>query len=72
MKLLRRCYRLERSPRMRTVGCSNPIRERPLTVKQVVTAPMLHVNVRQQVRLSRILGDDHYKRISCVTVGVAF
>ena len=29
------------------------------------------INARQSVRVSRDLGDDHYKRIPCVTVGVA-
>ena len=37
--------------------------------KQVVTAPLL--NALQQLRVSRVLGDGHYKRMSCVAVGVA-
>ena len=37
--------------------------------KEVVTAPLL--NAQQEVRVSRVLGDDHYKRMPRVTVGVA-
>ena len=35
--------RLERSPRMRKVACSNPSRDRPMSLKQVhvLTAPLL-------------------------------
>ena len=36
--------------------------------KRVVTATLL--NVRQQVWVSRVLGDDHFKRMALVTVGV--
>ena len=57
---------LERSPRMQKVVCSNPSRNKSKSQKQVVTAPLL-IN-RQQVWVSR---DDHYKRMSRVTVGVA-
>ena len=60
---------LERAPRMRKFGCSNPSHGRPKSEKQVVTAPLL--NARQQVRVLRVLGDDHNKRMSRVTVGVA-
>ena len=38
-------------------------------LKQVVTAPL--PNARQQVRVSRVLGDDHYKGLVHITVGVA-
>ena len=48
---------------------SNPGRDRPKSLKQVVTAPLL--SARQEVRASRVLGDDHYKRMTRVTVGVA-
>ena len=55
---------------MRTVDVwSHPIRDRPKSLKQVVTAPLL--NARQQVWVSRVLGDGHYKRIPRVTEGVA-
>ena len=53
---------LESSPRKRKVGCSNPRRDRSKSEKQVVTAPLL--NAQQTVRVSRVLGDDHYKRMS--------
>ena len=38
---------VERSPRMRKVGCSNPSRVRSKSLKQVVTAPLQYA--RQQV-----------------------
>ena len=57
---------LERSPRKRKVGCSNPSRDRPKSIKQVVTD--LSLNARQQVRVSRVLADDHYKRMPNVTL----
>ena len=38
---------VERSPRMRKVGCSNPGRDRPKSLTQVVTVPL--PNARQQV-----------------------
>ena len=63
------CSGLERSPRMLKVGCSNPSHDIPKSKKQLVTAPLL--NARQQVWVSRVLGDDHYKRMSRVTVGLA-
>ena len=47
---------VERSPRMRKVGCSNPGRDRPKSLTQVVTVPL--PNARHQVRMSRVLGDD--------------
>ena len=37
--------------------------------EKVVTSPMLYA--RQWVRVSRVLGDDHYKWMPRVTVGVA-
>ena len=40
-----------------------------IVVKQVGTAPL--PNARQQMRVSRVLADDHYKRMPRVTVGVA-
>ena len=54
---------------MLRVGCSNPNCDRPKLLKQVVIAPLL--NVRQRVRVSQFLVDDHYKRMSPVTGGVA-
>ena len=53
---------LERSPRKRKVGCSNSNRDRPKSLKQVVTTPL--TNARHKVLLLRVLGDNHYKRIS--------
>ena len=47
--------RLWLEPRKRKVGCW--------------TAPL--PNARQLVWVSRVLGDDHYKRMPRVTVGVA-
>ena len=61
--------RLERSSYMRKVWCLNPSRDKPKSLKQAVTAPLL--NAQQQVCLPRVLGDDHYIRMSRVTVGVA-
>ena len=49
--------RLERSPRKRKFGCSNPSRDRPKSQNQVVTAAL--PNARQYVRVSRVLGDYH-------------
>ena len=40
-----------------------------LSLKQVVTAPL--PNAWHKVSVSRVLGDDHYKRMSRVTGGVA-
>ena len=57
---------LERSPCMRG---SIPSRYRPTSFKQVVTAPM--AIARQKVRVSWVLGDDHQKRMTRVSVGVA-
>ena len=59
---------VERLPRMRDQG-SIPGQNRPKSLKQVVSAPTY--NARQQEGLSRVLGDDHYKRMPRVTVGVA-
>ena len=60
---------LYRSPCKRKVKCSNPSSNRPNSIKQVVIAPL--TNSRHYVRVSRVLGDDHYKRMPRVTVGVA-
>ena len=58
----------ERLPRMAEIyRDSIPGRDRPKS--KVVTASL--PNVRQQVRVSRVLGDDHNKGLACVTVGVA-
>ena len=60
-----------KSPRKRKVKwkvkCSNLRCDRHKSLKQVVNAPL--PNARQQV--SRVFGDNHYKRMPCVTVGVA-
>ena len=47
----------------------DPGRDRPTSLKQVVTASL--PNARQQVRVSRVLGNDHYKGLTLVTVGMA-
>ena len=62
-----RCSRLEGSPRMPKVGCSNSGRDKPRLLKQILTAPLL--NNRQQVWVSQVISDDHYNRIS-PSVGV--
>ena len=49
--------------------CSIPGRDRPKCIKQVVIAPL--PNARQQVWVSRVLGDDHYKGLARVKVGIA-
>ena len=41
----------------------------PKMLKRVETAPL--PNARQQVLVSRVLEDDHYKGLDRVTVGVA-
>ena len=41
---------------------SIPGRDRPMSLKQIVRAPM--TNARQQVRVLRVLGDDHYNKVS--------
>ena len=48
---------------------SIPGRDRQKSLEQVVTAPL--PNAQQQVWVSRVLGDDHYKGLACVTVDVA-
>ena len=48
---------------------SIPDRDRPKSIIQAVTAAL--PNARQQVWVSRVLGDDHYKRMPRVIVGVA-
>ena len=49
---------------------SIPGRDKPKSLKQVVTAPL--PNAWQPVWVSRVLGDDHdYKRLARVAVGVA-
>ena len=47
---------------------SIPCRDRQKLLKQVVKAPL--TSARQQVRALRFPEDDHYKRITHVTVGV--
>ena len=59
----------ERSPRKRKVVCSNPRRDKPKSLKQIVTAPL--PNTRHKVKVSCVLGEDHYKGMSRVTVAVA-
>ena len=59
----------KRSPRKRKIGCSNPSCFRPRSWKQLVTGPL--PNVRQWVWVSRVLGNDHYKRMPHAAVGVA-
>ena len=49
----RLCSQLERLPRMRKVWRLNPSCDRPTSLKQVVTSPLL--NARQQVWVSRVM-----------------
>ena len=49
--------------------CSNPSRDKPKSLKQIVTAPL--PNTRHKVKVSCVLGEDHYKGMSRVTVAVA-
>ena len=46
-----------------------PSRDRPRSLKQVVTAPL--PNAWQQVFVLRVLVDDYYKQMPHVTVGLA-
>ena len=48
---------------------SIPSCDRPKSLKKVVSAPL--PSAWQQVRVSRVLGDDHYKRMTRVTACVA-
>ena len=57
------------SSRAFTPDVGDPVWDRPKSLKQVVTAPLL--NARQQMWVSWVLGDDHYKGLAHVTVGVA-
>ena len=50
---------------------SIPDLDRPKSIKQVVTAPLVLLNVRQQVLVSRVLGDDLYKGLASVKVDLA-
>ena len=43
-------------------------RDRPKSLKRVVTAPL--PNARGQVRLSLVLRDDHYKGLALFTLGM--
>ena len=52
------------------VSSSMPGRDRTESFKLVVTAS-LRPNARQQVWMLRVLGNDHYKRLARVIVGVA-
>ena len=54
---------------MRKIGCLNPSRDKPNSLKQVVTAPL--ANAREQVWESRIFGNEHYKCKPRVTISVA-
>ena len=47
---------------------SIPGRDKSMSMKQVVTARMPHA--QQQVLVSWVLGDDNYKQMPRVTVGV--
>ena len=69
VKILPLRSELERSPPKRKVGCSNPSRDRPKSLKQVVTAPL--PNTHHLMWVSRVLRDDHHKQIPRVTVSVA-
>ena len=58
---------LERWFRKEKVVCSNPSRNRPKTGSDSSTAKRSTIGVS----VSRVLEDDHYKRMPRVTVGVA-
>ena len=60
---------LERSPASGRLCVRIPAATGLSRYEQIVTAPT--PTDRQQVRVSRVLEDDFYKRMSCVTVGVA-
>ena len=49
--------------------CVNPSRDRPKSLEQVMTTPLPDAWLK--VRVSRVLGDDHYKQMPRVTEGVA-
>ena len=57
--------RLEHSPRMRKVW------EFESQLRQTLVETAALRKARQEVYVSRVLGDDHYKRMPRVTVGVA-
>ena len=48
---------------------SIPGRDRPKSLEQVVTDPL--ANARQKVWVSWVFGDDNFKQMQSVTVGVA-
>ena len=58
--------RLERSSCTRKVGCLNPSRDIPKSY-----AIILLLNAGQEVSVSLVLDDDHFKRMTLVTVDVA-
>ena len=60
---------VECSPLVRDIGVRSPVATDLSRKKQVVTASL--PNARQKVRVSRVLGDEHYKRMPRVKVGVA-
>ena len=60
--------RLERWSSKRKVGCSNPSRDEPKSLKQAMTAPLQ--NARQPALVSRVLVDDYYNPMPCVTICV--
>ena len=63
------CSRLKRSHRKRKVGCSNPSRDSTKSLIEAVMVPLL--NTRHEACVSWDFGDDHYKRMPHITVGVA-
>ena len=56
---------LKRSPCMRRVGYVFESHQRQTQIFKIL------LNARQQVWVSQVLGDDHYKLMSRVTAGVA-
>lgn len=61
------CSGLERSPRKRKSGYSNPSRDRPKSFKPVVTDPLTK---RSAICVSRVIEDDPYNRPPRVIVVV--
>ena len=58
---------VERSPRVQEIGVRSPVATVVKTGSESSTAKRSEIGVS----VTRVLGDDHYKRMPCVTEGVA-
>ena len=58
---------VDRWPRMREIRVRSPLGDRPKSFKQIIKATL--PKARQHVWMSRVLGDDHYKRMPRVRRG---